>query len=80
MKSYKLFISNFLNLKEITLDLQGTVGLVGQNAAGKTNILGSGLGLYVAKQIITGLGGKIWAESAGKGKGSTFIVEFKKKK
>ncbi|MFA5000951.1 MAG: ATP-binding protein [Candidatus Paceibacterota bacterium] len=44
--------------------------------AGKTNITGTGLGLYVAKQIVEGLGGKIWAESAGKGKGSTFLVEF----
>ncbi|MFA6253717.1 MAG: HAMP domain-containing sensor histidine kinase [Candidatus Paceibacterota bacterium] len=44
--------------------------------AGKTNISGTGLGLYVAKQIVEGLGGKIWAESEGKGKGSTFIVEF----
>lgn len=44
--------------------------------AGKTNISGTGLGLYVAKQIVEGLGGKIWAESEGKGKGSRFIVEF----
>jgi signal transduction histidine kinase len=44
--------------------------------AGKTNITGTGLGLYVAKQIVEGLGGKIWAESEGKGKGSQFIVEF----
>ncbi len=43
---------------------------------GKTNITGTGLGLYVAKQIVEGLNGKIWAESAGKGKGSTFFVEF----
>ena len=48
--------------------------------AGKTNIIGTGLGLYVAKQIMEGLGGKIWAESEGKGKGSTFIVEFPKAK
>lgn len=46
--------------------------------AGKTNITGTGLGLYVAKQIVESLGGKIWAESEGKGKGSTFIVEFPK--
>ena len=44
--------------------------------AGKTNITGTGLGLYVAKQIVSGLGGKIWAESAGKGQGSSFIIEF----
>ena len=33
---------------------------------------GSGLGLYVAKKIIEVHEGKIWAESAGEGKGSTF--------
>lgn len=34
---------------------------------------GFGLGLYIAKKIIEKAGGKIWAESEGKGKGSTFI-------
>lgn len=33
---------------------------------------GTGLGLAISRQIITGLGGQIWAESAGKDQGSTF--------
>lgn len=37
---------------------------------------GTGLGLYVAKKFITMQGGKIWAESRGKGKGSTFFIEL----
>ncbi len=45
--------------------------------ASKFNILGTGLGLYVAKEMIKAQGGKIWAESEGEGKGSTFFVEFK---
>ena len=37
---------------------------------------GRGLGLFIAKQIIGGHGGKIWAESPGIGKGSTFYIEL----
>lgn len=45
--------------------------------ASKANILGTGLGLYVASQMIHALGGNIWAESDGESKGSTFFVELK---
>lgn len=45
-------------------------------AANKTNVLGTGLGLYVAKQIIEAQKGKIWIESEGVGKGTTAIVEL----
>ncbi len=44
--------------------------------AGKVNIRGTGLGLFVAKQIVEAHQGRIWAESAGEGKGSAFVVEL----
>ncbi len=44
--------------------------------ASKANILGTGLGLYVARQLITALKGAISAQSEGEGKGSTFVVEL----
>jgi len=43
----------------------------------KTDVGGSGIGIYLAKEIIEkGHNGKIWAESLGAGKGSTFIFEL----
>lgn len=44
--------------------------------ANHVNTTGTGLGLYVAKQLIEGNGGKVWVESDGIGKGSRFIVEL----
>ncbi|NPA49028.1 MAG: response regulator [Thermodesulfobacteria bacterium] len=37
---------------------------------------GSGLGLAIAKRLAKLLGGKLWAESYGSGKGSTFYLEI----
>ncbi len=43
---------------------------------GKVNAGGSGVGLYLAKEIVGAHKGKVWVESPGVGKGSTFIVEL----
>ena len=37
---------------------------------------GSGVGLYLSGKIIELHKGKVWAESAGEGKGSTFNIEL----
>jgi len=37
---------------------------------------GAGLGLYIARRFVEMHKGKIWAESKGKGRGSTFYVEL----
>ena len=48
--------------------------------ANKTNVIGTGLGLYVAKQMVEAHKGKVWVESDGLGKGSTFFIELPVKK
>jgi signal transduction histidine kinase len=37
---------------------------------------GTGLGLYVAKSFVEMHNGRLWCESDGKGKGSTFFIEL----
>jgi signal transduction histidine kinase len=44
--------------------------------ASDANIHGTGLGLFIAKEILTAHGGKMWAESEGEGKGSQFYIEL----
>lgn len=42
-----------------------------------SQIKGTGLGLYVARRLAEAHGGRVWAESAGKGQGSTFFLALK---
>lgn len=42
----------------------------------KTNTDSTGYGLFTVKLVVEGHGGRVWAESEGVGKGSTFCVEL----
>ena len=64
-------------LKEDTEDLFNK--FVRARGANKINTSGTGLGLYVAKQMVEAHKGKIWVESEGKGRGSRFIFEIPSK-
>ena len=47
-----------------------------RDSSAKKEIQGTGLGLYIAKQIVLGHQGQIWAESEGEGEGSRFMVKL----
>lgn len=47
--------------------------------ASKTNVIGTGLGLYIAKKMIEAHKGDIKVTSEGVGKGTTFTIELPKK-
>jgi len=47
----------------------------GENGV-KLHANGSGIGLYIAKEIVKSHKGRIWAQSDGDGKGSVFFVEL----
>ena len=42
----------------------------------KTNVDSTGYGLFTVKLIVEAHSGKVWVESEGEGKGSTFFVQF----
>ncbi len=42
----------------------------------ESNTHSTGYGLFSAKRIVDAHGGKIWFESEGPGKGTTFFVEL----
>jgi signal transduction histidine kinase len=42
----------------------------------KVNVNSTGYGLFIVKKIVEGHGGKIWAESRGRGHGTKFFVEI----
>jgi signal transduction histidine kinase len=44
--------------------------------ANDENIIGTGLGLYVARLMVEAHKGRVWVESEGKGKGSKFYIEL----
>ncbi|HUD09260.1 MAG TPA: ATP-binding protein, partial [Patescibacteria group bacterium] len=67
--------------RKIPLDVQsGLFNKFQQGPAGETYtrdvIHGSGLGLYISKMMIEGMGGKIALEKSVSGVGSTFSFEL----
>ena len=41
-----------------------------------TRVKGTGLGLFIVRSVIKRHGGKVFAESAGPGQGSTFTIQL----
>lgn len=76
-KRKKIRVSFIDNGVGIPKDIQETLFQKFNRGNGsKMNTGGSGLGLYLAKQIVEAHKGTIWVESEGDGKGSAFFVEL----
>ncbi len=64
----------------IGLSQESTVKLFGKFARAKiassANIMGTGLGLFVAREMARAMGGDITVQSEGEGRGSTFTIVF----
>lgn len=58
-------------------DLSGRLFEKFQRGVKEKEILGTGLGLYICKEIVQAHQGAVWAESEGEGKGSKFFVRLK---
>ncbi len=78
MKSKKMHVTvidSGIGLSEETIN-EVFEKFVRAKNANSVNTTGTGLGLYVAKKMITDMGGRVWAESEGEGKGSQFTIEL----
>lgn len=51
--------------------------MIPESYGANSQIQGTGLGLYISKSIVELHGGKIWAQSEGHGKGTTFTFSLK---
>lgn len=60
-------------------DLHHLFGKFTRGSQGQSqNTDGSGLGLYIAQKMLEAMKGKVWVDSEGPGKGSTFVIVLAK--
>lgn len=87
--SVDVVVTDDLTLKKISVHIKDSgVGMdedalhsvfdkfVRAKNANRVNVTGSGLGLFVAKQMLEAMNGRVTVTSEGEGKGSTFRIEL----
>lgn len=75
-KQLENIFDKFKEGDEAVRNLEDKKNLLPSDSIHSPGSAGTGLGVYISRQMAEAMGGKLYAESQGKGRGSTFTLEL----